>query len=321
MNKAPHVVLLAGGGGGARMAEGLANTLRQGTLTVIGNIADDETFYGLHISPDIDTLLYTLSGHINRIQGWGIANDTIHAQSMLKNLGEPVWMKLGDADLGMHIWRSVQLKKNKSLTAITGMASRVLKARACVLPPTNETVTTKITTEKGQMRFQEWFVKNHCEPKVLAIHYHGCHKAKATQKALNALHKADLIVIAPSNPWLSIEPILAIKTLRNSLIKRNAPCIAVSPLVGNKALKGPLVKLMVDLGLPVSLQTIAKQYQGLIDAMVIDHSDQKEKDRLNLIGLPITVADIIMSTPLKATQLAQTLIETFAHKNKPQLTR
>ena len=154
MKKAPHVVLLAGGGGGARMAEGLANALPQGTLTVIGNIADDEIFYGLHISPDIDTLLYTLSGHINRIQGWGIADDTIHTQGMLKHLGEPVWMRLGDADLGMHIWRSAQLKKNKNLTFITDMAGKMLKARACVLPPTNETIATKITTEKGRMGFQ-----------------------------------------------------------------------------------------------------------------------------------------------------------------------
>lgn len=320
MNKAPHVVLLAGGGGGARMAEGLANVLPQGTLTVIGNIADDEIFYGLHISPDIDTLLYTLSGHINRNQGWGIANDTLYAQGMLKNLGAPVWMRLGDADLGMHIWRSAQLKQNKNLTAITSMAGKALKASACVLPPTDETVATKITTEKGHMRFQEWFVKNHCEPKVLAIHYHGSHKAKPTQKALNALHRADLIVIAPSNPWLSIKPILAIKAFRDLLIKRKVPCVAISPLVGNKALKGPLVKLMVDLELPVSLQTIAKQYQGLIDAIVIDHCDQKEKSKLALMGLSVTVTDIVMPTPTKATQLAQTLILTFADKNKSLLT-
>jgi len=319
MKKAPHVVLLAGGGGGARMAEGLANALPQGTLTVIGNIADDEIFYGLHISPDIDTLLYTLSGHINRNQGWGIADDTIHAQGMLKHLGEPVWMRLGDADLGMHIWRSAQLKKNKNLTFITAMAGKMLKARACVLPPTNETIATKITTEKGRMGFQEWFVKNHCEPKVLAIHYHGCHKAKPTQKALNALDRADLIVIAPSNPWLSIKPILAIKAFRDSLSKRKVPCVAISPLVGNKALKGPLVKLMLDLGLPVNLQTIAKQYQGLIDAIVIDHCDQKEKNKLTLMGFSVTVTDIVISTPTKATQLAQTLIAIFANKNKSPL--
>ncbi|QQS16753.1 MAG: 2-phospho-L-lactate transferase [Neisseriales bacterium] len=304
----PHVVLLAGGSGGARMAKGLAHTLPAEYLTVISNVADDETFYGLYVSPDTDSLLYTLCNRINK-QGWGISGDRYRAQNMLKQLGLPVWMELGDSDLGMHIWRSLQLSQGKNLTEVTLEAAQYLQAKAKVLPATNDKITTTLTTANGSLCFQEWFVRERCLPSVLKIDYIGITDAQPSLQILSALEAAHLIILAPSNPWLSIEPILNIPMLRDRLHNRKVPCVAVSPLVGQRAIKGPLVKLMTDLALPVTIQSIAKQYQSMIDWIVIDRCDQQEKKVLQDMGLQVLVTDIVIPTIRQAIKLAKQLIE------------
>lgn len=304
-----NVVLLAGGGGGARMAKGLAHVLPEEQLTVISNVADDEVFYGLYVSPDTDSLLYTLSDRINRKQGWGILGDQYRAQSMLKQLGLPAWMKLGDSDLGMHIWRSLQLSDGKNLTEVTIEAARRLQAKAKVLPATNDKIATTITTPNGPLCFQEWFVREHCLPSVVEINYIGIADAQPSLQVLSAIEAAHLIVLAPSNPWLSIEPILNIPMLHHYLHNRKVPCVAVSPLIGQQAIKGPLVKLMTDLALPVTIQSVARQYQQMIDWMVIDRCDQREEKMLQEMGLQVLVTDIMIPTIRQAIKLAKQLIE------------
>lgn len=307
-----NVVLLAGGVGGARMAEGFARALPQGALTVIANVGDDEEFYGLRVCPDIDTLLYTLSDRINRSQGWGVASDTIKALDVLRDLGAPSWMKLGDADFGLHIWRTWRLAEGESLSAITAEASRRFGARANILPATDDRLRTKLRTEEGWMDFQPWFVGRRCEPKVTALTYEGAETAKPGAEALAALASADLVIIAPSNPLLSIEPILAVPGMREAVAGSAAPCVGVSPLIGGKAVKGPLARLMADLGMETTSGTVAHRYDGLIDAFVVDTSDETDAGALRSDGLAVLATDILMGGPEGAERLARTVLDFMA---------
>lgn len=307
-----NVVLLAGGVGGARMAEGFARALPQGALTVIANVGDDEEFYGLRVCPDIDTLLYTLSDRIDRSQGWGLAGDTVKALDVLRDLGAPSWMKLGDADFGLHIWRTWRLAEGESLSAITAETSRQFGACANILPATDDRLRTKLRTEEGWMDFQPWFVERRCEPKVTALTYEGAETAKPGAEALAALDAADLVVIAPSNPLLSIEPILAVPGMREAVAGSAAPCVGVSPLIGGKAVKGPLARLMADLGMETTSGTVAHRYDGLLDAFVVDTSDETDADALRADGLKVLATDILMGGPEGAERLARTVLDFMA---------
>lgn len=300
-----QVVLLAGGVGGARMAEGFARVLPAGALTVIANVGDDEEFYGLRVCPDIDTLLYTLSDRIDRGQGWGVAEDTVKALDVLRELGAPAWMKLGDADFGLHIWRSWRLDAGESLSQITAAASERMGARATILPATDDPLRTKLNTDEGWMDFQPWFVGKRCAPKVSELRYEGAAAARPSKQALAALADADLIVIAPSNPLLSIEPILAVPGLREAVVASPAPCIGVSPLIGGKAVKGPLARLMEDLGLEATTRTVAARYEGLLDGFVVDTSDTADAEALKASNLKVAATDILMGGPEGAERLAR----------------
>lgn len=302
------VVLLAGGVGGARMAEGLARALPQGALTVIANIGDDEQFYGLHVSPDIDTLIYTLSDRIDRKQGWGVGDDATKALDVLGELGAPVWMKLGDADFGLHIWRSWQLAQGRTLTDITREAAQRMGATAEILPASDDPVRTRLLTDDGWMDFQPWFVGARCEPEVHEIRYESVEKARASEAAMDALHAADGVVIAPSNPVLSIDPILAIGGFREVLASLDVPRVAVSPLIGGKAVKGPLGRLIEDLGLPEGASGIAGRYSGLIDGFAVDRDDRDDAEAIASNGLKVLATDILMRDPNDAERLGGELI-------------
>lgn len=305
---AGKIVLLAGGVGGARMAEGLARALPQGALTVIANIGDDEQFYGLHVSPDIDTLIYTLSDRIDRKQGWGVADDNVKALDVLGDLGAPVWMKLGDADFGLHIWRSWQLAQRRNLTEITKEAAERLGAIAEILPASDDPVRTRLLTDDGWMDFQPWFVGARCEPKVREIRYEGADMARAGEAALAALHAADAVVIAPSNPLLSIEPILAIGGFRETLANLDVPRVGVSPLIGGKPVKGPLGRLIDDLGLPGGAAGITQGYEGLIDGFVVDRDDRADAQAIAKTGIKVLATDILMPNPRVAGKLASEIV-------------
>lgn len=302
------VVLLAGGVGGARFAEGLARALPAGALTVIANVGDDERFYGLHVSPDIDTLIYTLSDRIDRGQGWGVRDDGVRALGVLKDLGAPVWMKLGDADFGLHIWRSWRLGEGATLTEITEEAARRLGASARVLPATDDPLRTRLRTDEGWMDFQPWFVGRRCEPRVGELRYVGADEARPGAAALAAIEASDLILFAPSNPLLSIEPILAIGGIREALARSAAPRVGVSPLIGGKAVKGPLARLMSDLGLPGGAAGAAARYAGLLDGFTVDAGDADDARALEREGLRVSSTDILMRDPADAERLAREVL-------------
>jgi len=310
-----NIVLLAGGVGGARMAEGFARALPPGALTVIANVGDDEEFYGLRVCPDIDTLLYTLSDRIDRTQGWGVADDTVKALDMLCDLGAPVWMKLGDADFGLHIWRSWRLASGASLSEVTAEAGERLGARAKILPATDDPLRTKLETDEGWMDFQPWFVGKRCQPRVSALRYEGADNAQPSAAALAAISAAELIIIAPSNPLLSIEPILAVAGLRTAVETTTAPCIGVSPLIGGKAVKGPLARLMADLGTEPTAAAVAARYAGLLDAFVVDHSDAADAAALRKSGQAVLETDILMGGSEGAERLAREVLAFAAGLN------
>lgn len=317
---ASNVVLIAGGVGGARMAEGLARALPAGALTVIANVGDDDDFYGLRVCPDIDTLIYTLSDRIDRKQGWGVADDTVRALDVLRTLAAPTWMKLGDADFGLHIWRSWQLAAGNSLTKVTQEAAVRLGARARIVPASDDPVRTKLRTADGWMDFQPWFVGRRCEPEVLELRYDGAEKAKASPEALAAIEAAELIVFAPSNPLLSIEPILAIDGFRAIIAASRALKIGVSPLIGGKAVKGPLSRLMAGLGMRTSSSGVAVRYSGLLDGFAIDTQDLPEADELQGRGLSVLPTDILMRDPQDAERLAAEILAWTAvlHEHRKQ---
>ena len=303
-----RVVLLAGGVGGARMAEGLARALPAGALSVIVNVGDDEEFYGLKVCPDLDTVLYTLSGRIDRSQGWGVADDTVKALDTLRELGAPAWMKLGDADFGLHIWRAWCLAAGESLSRITATAAERMDASAKILPATDDPLRTRLNTDEGWMDFQPWFVGKRCAPRVSELRYDGADKAAPGAGALAALAQADLVIFAPSNPLLSIEPILAIAGLRAAVAACPAPKLGISPLIGGKAVKGPLARLMQDLGLEATSRGVAARYEGLLDGFVVDTVDVEDAKALEASGLAVASTDILMAGPDGAERLAREVL-------------
>lgn len=302
------VVLLAGGVGGARMAEGLVRVLPEGALTVIANIGDDDTFYGLLVCPDIDTITYTLSDRIDRGQGWGVANDTVNGLNVLRDLGAPVWMKLGDADFGLHIWRNWRMSQGASLSEVTEECAARFGVKARILPATDDPLRTKLITEKGLLDFQNWFVGERCQPAVREIRYVGAEAAAASPAALTAIKDADLIVFAPSNPLLSLEPILSVRALRETVAASRAPRIGVSPLIGGKAVKGPLDKLLADLGQPAGAAGVAARYKGLIDGFLVDSGDVDDIVAIEADDVKVHATDILMRDPAGAERLARELL-------------
>lgn len=291
---AKRVVLLAGGVGGARMALGLAAALEPGALTVVANIGDDERFYGLQVCPDLDTLLYTLSGQVSRAQGWGIEGDTTRTLETLTKLGAPNWMMLGDADFGLHIYRSWRLAQGERLTTIMAEVAQRMGGKTKLLPASDALVPTEIQTGEGWLSFQQWFVQQRAEPEVRGLRYSGAASAPVTVEVLAAIAQADAILIAPSNPLLSIEPMLALSGLRNAVLASAAPCVAVSPLINGKAVKGPLARMLIDLGLAGSNAGVAQRYAGLIDGLVIDASDHADVAALRAQELAVLAANTLI---------------------------
>jgi len=311
-----NVVLLAGGVGGARMAVGLAHVLPAAALTVIVNIGDDDDFHGLRVCPDLDTVAYTLSGQINRQQAWGVDADTTRALDMLKRLGaEKTWMTLGDADLGLHLYRTQRLGAGMTLTEVTGEIARAFGIRVRLLPASNEVVTTHVRVEDGVLRFQEWFVQQRCNPRVFALHVQGAASAMPSPEVAAAITNADLIVVAPSNPLLSIQPILEINGVGARIQSSRAPKVVVSPLIGGKAVKGPLDRLMKDLGWLPGNAGIADIYGSLLDGMVIDRLDQMDEQGLTARGLDVLCASTRIAQPEDAERLACHILSRTWRKN------
>jgi LPPG:FO 2-phospho-L-lactate transferase len=301
------VALLAGGVGGAKMAEGF-DALDKVELSVIGNIADDAAFHGLWVSPDIDTLTYSLAGRIDRAQGWGVADEAHRALAVLGELGDDTWMTLGDRDFGLHIYRTNALKQGQSRSEIAAHVAQVFGVKSQIILPTDDVVQTRVRVAAGWLSFQEYFVREQCRPEVLELDFDGIQSACPTKAVLNAIGTADLIVIAPSNPLVSIDPILNIPGIRAAIAAASAPKIAVSPLIDGQVVKGPADRMMKALGLRADALGVAQHYGGSIDTMVVDHVDAALVDPIRALGMGAVCQQTLMKTIGDKTALAGAIL-------------
>jgi LPPG:FO 2-phospho-L-lactate transferase len=268
-----RVVLLSGGGGGARFARGLADVLEPGELSVIGNVGDDAEILGLSISPDLDSLLYTLGGLIDGERGWGRADETWNALESATSLGGEDWFRLGDRDIGLHLVRTRALRDGTPLSEITADLSERAGVGVRILPATDDRLRTHVLTPAGRLPFQEWFVGRRHQDEVDAVEYDGAERARPAPGVVEALDEADAILFAPSNPFLSIGPILAVRGLRDAIQHRRVRSVAVSPLVGGQAVTGPLDRMLTRMAGGTTPAHVTQCHKGLIDALVIDESD------------------------------------------------
>jgi LPPG:FO 2-phospho-L-lactate transferase len=302
-----NVTVLSGGVGGARFVQGLLDAIDPAGVTVIGNVGDDLEVFGLHVSPDLDTLLYTLGGVADEERGWGRADETWNALETAGELGAEAWFQLGDRDLGLHLARAEALERHEPLSAITERFARALGIAARILPATDDRLRTWIQTDDGELPFQEWFVHRRHEPEVLGVRFDGAETAHAAPGVLDALAGADLIVIAPSNPFVSIGPILAVDEIRAAIAGRRAPAVAVSPLIGGRAVKGPADRMLRRLAGGSAPSHVAGCYRGLIDALVYDESDGE----VELEVRPI-VTKTLMTDATSRRRLAEAALEAAA---------
>lgn len=270
-----HIVALSGGVGGAKLAHGLSLALPPDELSIIVNTGDDFRHLGLHIAPDLDSVMYALAELSDSARGWGRRDETWTFMEALRGLGGESWFQLGDGDLAMHVERSWRLAQGAALSEVTAHLCRSLGIASRVLPMSDDPVRTRVLTAEGWLDFQEYFVHRQCKPAVREFQFAGAETARAQPEALAALERRDLraIIICPSNPFVSVEPILAVPGLRAAMRQSHAPVVAVTPIIGGKAIKGPAAKMMAELGLDVSGAAVARRYAGLIDGFVIDQSD------------------------------------------------
>ena len=305
-----NVVALAGGVGGAKLAWGLAQTLPPERLTLIVNTADDFEHLGLHISPDLDTVLYTLAGLADPERGWGVRDETWSMLEMMARYGGPTWFRLGDRDLATHLLRSLWLREGFPLTWVTRELCKLLGVRHTLLPMTDAPVRTVVHTDRGPLPFQEYFVRLRWEPAVVSIHFEGIEAAQPTPDVVQSLREGDLIILCPSNPFVSLDPILALPALRRIIAASRAPKVAVTPIVGGRALRGPAAKMMRELGLEASPVGVARHYQDLLTGFVLDQQDEHLKMAVAFeLGVRTLVTDTVMNTNEDRTRLAREVLE------------
>ncbi|MEO6058900.1 MAG: 2-phospho-L-lactate transferase [Candidatus Limnocylindria bacterium] len=315
------VTLLAGGTGGAKLAHGFQTALQatlqatlqaaqpRGELTVIVNVADDTERFGLLVCPDIDTILYTLSGLADREQGWGVRGDTYTALSLLERYGEEAWFRIGDADLATHVHRARLLREGLSLTDATAAMTAALGVPSHLVPATDDRLRSMVQTDAGEVDFQDYFVRRHQTDEVRGLRLEGVESARPSPAALTALAEAELVVIGPSNPIVSIGPILAINGMRDALLASTAPRIGVSGIVAGKALRGPADRMLVSLGHESSARGVARLYAGLVDRFVIDEADAALAPAIEAeLGIKVDVLSTVMSTDEDRANLAGELI-------------
>jgi LPPG:FO 2-phospho-L-lactate transferase len=289
----PTVVALSGGIGGAKLALGLSRVLPPADLVVVANTGDDFEHLGLAISPDLDTLMYTLAGLDDPERGWGRRDETWNFMAALETIGGETWFQLGDRDLAVHIERTRRLAMGESLSRITRDFCGRYGITARVVPMSDDPVRTRLRTSTGWIDFQDYFVRQRCAPKITAVSYEGAASAMAHPEVLEALADPRLraVVICPSNPFLSIEPILAVRGMREALRAGVAPVVAVAPIVGGQAIKGPTAKMMMELAVPTSATAVAERYADIIDGYIVDHADAEAK-----VAFPLTVTHTVMRT-------------------------
>ena len=302
-----HVLALCGGIGGAKLALGLYRVLDPNDLTVVVNTGDDFEHLGLHVSPDLDTVLYTLGGVADPERGWGRAEETWQFMNSLRQAGGETWFQLGDRDLATHVLRTEWLKSGRPLSAFASHLCKQFSISARILPMSDDAVSTIVVTDDGDLPFQHYFVKRRCEPAVRAVRFTGAKDATPAAGVCDTILDEALraIVICPSNPYLSVDPVLAVPGIAPALSTTTAPVIAVSPIIGGRAVKGPTTKIMTELSIPVTTEAIATHYRGLIDGLVVDETDAADADKA---GLPVLVTRTLMRDIADRERLARDVI-------------
>ncbi len=306
-----RVVALAGGVGGAKMVDGLARCLLVENLSVVVNIGDDFEHLGLFICPDLDTVCYTLAGTANPATGWGQINESWNAFESLAKLGGPTWFRLGDRDLGTHLERTRRLQKGDPLSQITIDFCHAWGVGITVLPVSDDRVPTWVYTEEGTLPFQEYFVHRQCHPRVTGFGFGGVEQAHPAPGVLKAINKADLVIICPSNPWVSIDPILAIPGIKNTIEQKKV--VAVSPIIAGKALKGPAAKMYAELGIQPSASSVANHYGTLLSGFVLDRLDEHLVDGIQNLGVSAYITTTIMKNAEDRLRLAREMLEFSAN--------
>jgi LPPG:FO 2-phospho-L-lactate transferase len=302
-----NVAVLSGGVGGARFLRGLLGVVDPGNVSIVGNVADDLEVLGLRVSPDLDSILYTLTGLADDERGWGRAGESWHALETVAQLGGESWFRLGDLDIGLHLVRTQMLREGVPLSQATERIAHALGLQAALLPATDDPLRTFLETPAGTFAFQTWFVARGHRDEVDAVHYAGAPEAAPAPGVLDALGGADLIVIAPSNPYVSIGPILAVEEIRDALMRRSVPCVAISPLVGGRAVKGPADRMLARLAGGTTPAHVASCYGGLIDVLVVDQQDAPDAP------IPGVERTVVTETLMRDLSAARRLAAAVVH--------
>jgi LPPG:FO 2-phospho-L-lactate transferase len=304
------ITALAGGIGAAKLLIGLIKHVKEEDLAIIVNTGDDIELFGLHISPDVDIVAYTLAGIVDEEKGWGIRGDTFSCLEALKVFEQEVWFNLGDKDLATHLFRTELLRKGLKLSEITAIITKALGLKVAILPMTDDFFETRIVTKEGTVHFEEYFVKKAARDEVLGVEFSGADTAKPTDGVIGAIMNAERIIICPSNPIVSIGTILSVTGIRDALRHTEAKKIAVSPIVAGAPVKGPADKLMKGLGFEVSAYAVAKLYADFLDTFIIDSADSEEKIKIEKLGVEVKVTNTIMRTLEDKVQLARAVLDT-----------
>jgi LPPG:FO 2-phospho-L-lactate transferase len=309
-NSNDQYLALSGGVGGAKLALGLDHILQSGQLSIVANTADDFNYLGFYVSPDIDTLLYTLSGLNDKEKGWGRADESWNFMAACKDLGVETWFQLGDKDLSLHVFRSQGFKQGLSLTEITQALSERLQIKSTIIPMSDDPVRTMVNSNIGRLSFQEYFVKHCCTPEVRSIEFEGINNAKSSAKFDASLrdHNLKAIIVCPSNPFLSIESILSLQKIRQRIKDSSAPVIIVSPIVCGEAIKGPTTKIMQELNMVCDVRTIAEFYADIADGMIIDTKDTEFIEDIEAKGIKVHTTNIIMNSLQDRIDLADAVV-------------
>jgi len=304
------ITALAGGVGAARFLTGLVELVNQKDLSIIVNTGDDIELFGLHISPDVDIVTYTLAGIVDEEKGWGIRGDTFHCLEALRKFNDETWFNLGDRDLATHIFRTNLLKNGVKLSEVTARVSRLLGLEVAILPMTDDRFETRVLIEEGLVHFEEYFVKRGGHDEVLGVEFLGGDRAKPAAGVLEAIMEAEKVIVCPSNPIVSIGTILAVNGVRDALRRTDAKKVAVSPIIAGAPVKGPADKLMRGLGFEVSAFSVAELYSDFLDTFVLDVADSAEKDRIEKLGIEVEVTNTLMKSLEDKVELARTVLGT-----------
>jgi LPPG:FO 2-phospho-L-lactate transferase len=303
------ITALAGGVGAARFLTGLVKLVNEKDLSIIVNTGDDIEMFGLHISPDIDIVAYTLAGIVDEEKGWGIRGDTFHCLEAFRRFNREVWFNLGDKDLATHILRTTLLKNGLKLSEVTAQISRALGLNVMILPMTDDKFETRIITEMGSVHFQEYLVKREAKDEVLGVEFLGADNANPASGVIESIREAKLVIICPSNPIVSIGTILAVKGVRDALRHTDAERVAISPIIAGAPVKGPADKLLRGLGFEVSAYSVAKLYSDFLDTFILDSADSAERDKIEKLGIEVKVTNTLMKNLETKIALAKTVLE------------